>query len=81
MNKKNEDLISIIIPVYNVEDYLERCINSIINQTYKNLEIIIVDYESTDNSWKICDELSKKDLRIKIIHKENGGMEEFYNML
>lgn len=64
-----------------MEDYLERCINSIINQTYKNLEIIIVDYESTDNSWKICDELSKKDLRIKIIHKENGGMEEFYNML
>ena len=81
MDKKNEDLISVIVPVYNVKEYLERCINSIINQTYKNLEIIIVDYESTDNSWKICDELSKKDLRIKIIHKENGGMEEFYNML
>lgn len=79
MNKKNEDLISIIIPVYNVEDYLERCINSIINQTYKNLEIIIVDDGSTDNSGKICDMYKEKDSRIKVFHKKNGGLSDARN--
>ena len=68
-----EDLISIIVPVYNAEKYLNRCINSIINQTYTNIEIILVDDESPDNSPKICDEWSKKDSRIKVIHKKNGG--------
>lgn len=65
--------ISIIIPVYNVEKYLEKCVNSILNQTYKNLEIILIDDGSTDNSGKIANDLSKKDNRIKVIHKENGG--------
>lgn len=68
-----QELISVITPVYNVEKYLCRCVDSIINQTYKNLEIILVDDGSTDNSGKICDEYAVKDLRIKVIHKENGG--------
>lgn len=69
-----KETISVIVPVYNVADYLEECVISIINQTYKNLEIILVDDGSTDNSSKICDDFSKKDTRIKVIHKENGGI-------
>lgn len=79
MNQYN-DLITVIVPVYNVEKYLERCIESIINQTYKNLEIILVDDGSTDNSGNICDEYAKKDERIKVIHKENGGQATARNM-
>ena len=67
------DLISVIIPVYNVEKYLEKCVKSVIDQTYKNLEIILVDDGAKDNSGKMCDELAKLDSRIKVIHKENGG--------
>ncbi len=74
-----EALISVIVPVYNVEKYLEECINSIINQTYKNLEIILVDDGATDNSGKMCDEFAKKDTRIKVIHKENGGLSDARN--
>jgi len=76
MNEENRSkkLISIIIPVYNVEQYLVRCVDSVINQTYKNLEIILVDDGSTDNSGKICDEYALKDNRIKVIHKKNGGL-------
>ncbi len=73
------DLISVIVPVYNVKDYLEKCVNSIINQTYKNLEIILVDDGSKDESGKICDELKEKDCRIKVIHKENGGLSDARN--
>ena len=73
------DLISIIVPVYNVEKYLIRCIESIINQTYKNIEIILVDDGSTDNSSKICDEYKNKDKRIKVIHKINGGLSSARN--
>lgn len=68
-----EDLISIIVPIYNVEKYIHRCIDSIINQTYKNIEIILVDDGSSDGSGKICDEYQRKDERIKAIHKKNGG--------
>ena len=71
--------ISVIVPVYNVEQYLERCVDSIINQTYKNLEIILVNDGSTDNSGQLCDELAKKDSRIRVIHKENGGVSEARN--
>ena len=68
-----KDLISIIVPVYNVCDYLEECLDSIINQTYKLWECILVDDGSTDNSCEICDEYCKKDNRFHVIHKKNGG--------
>lgn len=67
------DLISVIVPIYNVEKYLRNCIDSIINQTYKNLEIILVDDGSPDNCPKICDDYAKLDSRIKVIHKKNDG--------
>ncbi|MDO4813713.1 MAG: glycosyltransferase [Gemella sp.] len=72
-------MISIIVPVYKVEKYLERCVDSIINQTYKNLEIILVDDGSPDNSGKLADELAKKDDRIVVYHKENGGLSDARN--
>lgn len=79
VEKKDNDLISIIIPVYNVEKYLDRCMDSIINQTHKNLEIILVDDGSTDSSGIICDKYLQKDKRIKVIHKENGGLSSARN--
>ena len=69
-----KDLISIIVPVYNVEKYLSKCLDSIINQTYKNIEIILIDDGSTDNSGAICDEYKLKDNRIKVIHQNNKGV-------
>ena len=69
----NEELLSVIIPVYNVETYLKACINSIINQTYRNIEIILVDDGSTDMCPQICDEYKMLDSRVKVIHKKNGG--------
>ena len=66
-------LLSIIVPVYNVKSYLKKCVESIINQTYKDIQIILVDDGSTDGSQFICNELAKKDSRITIVHKENGG--------
>lgn len=72
-------MISIIVPIYNVEKYLSKCIKSIINQTYKDLEIILVDDGSTDNSGKICDEFAIKDNRIKVIHKKNAGVSSARN--
>lgn len=72
-------LISIIIPVYNVEPYLQRCLDSVINQTYTNLEIILVDDGSPDNCPKICDEYAAKDERIIVMHKENGGLSDARN--
>lgn len=66
--------VSIIIPIYNVKDYLDRCLTSVINQTYDNLEIILVDDGSTDGSSKICDMYALRDQRIIVIHKENGGL-------
>lgn len=69
-----DDLISIIVPIYNVEKYIHRCVDSIINQTYNNLEIILIDDGSTDKSGLICDNYAKKDKRIKVIHKENAGL-------
>lgn len=68
------DIISIIVPIYKVENYLNKCVESLVNQTYKNLEIILVDDGSPDNCPKICDEWALKDSRIKVIHKENGGV-------
>ncbi len=75
-----DDLISIIVPIYKVEKYLNKCIESIVNQTYKNLEIILVDDGSPDNCPAMCDEWAKKDSRIKVIHKENGGLSDARNV-
>ena len=72
-------LISAIIPVYNVEAYLNRCVESLISQTYKNIEIILVDDGSSDSSSILCDEWSKKDPRIKVYHKINGGLSDARN--
>ena len=71
--------VSVIVPIYQVEKYLRKCIDSIINQTYKNLEIILVDDGSPDLCGKICDEYAEKDVRIKVIHKENGGLSDARN--
>ena len=70
----NQPLVSVVVPIYNVEKYLDRCITSVVNQTYKNLEIILVDDGSTDNCPAMCDDWAKKDSRIKVIHKKNAGL-------
>lgn len=76
MDKTNcpDELLSIIVPIYNVQDYLEQCIESILNQTYKNLEIILVNDGSTDDSGLICEKFAKLDSRIKLISQENQGL-------
>ena len=68
-----EDLVTIVIPVYNVENYLNRCLSSIVNQSYHNLEILLIDDGSTDSSGAICDEWAMRDGRITVIHKDNEG--------
>ena len=72
-------LLSVIIPVYNVEPYLEQCLDSVINQTYKNLEIICINDGSSDNSLKILEKYQKKDSRIKLINQKNKGLSEARN--
>lgn len=67
------DLISVIVPVYNVEQYLEKCVDSIIKQRYPHLEILLIDDGATDNSGRLCDTLAESDSRIQVFHKENGG--------
>ena len=76
----NEPLVSVIVPVYNVERYLRHCVNSILIQTYHNLEVILVDDGSPDNCPKICDEYAKADARVKVIHKNNGGLSDARNI-
>ncbi|WP_270312668.1 glycosyltransferase family 2 protein [Ligilactobacillus agilis] len=75
----SQPLVSVIIPVYNVEKYLRRCLDSVLKQTYRQLEIILVDDGSTDSSGKIVDEYAKKDARIVVIHQENGGLSNARN--
>lgn len=75
MNKK----VSVVVPVYNVEDYLDKCVKSIVSQTYENLEIILVDDGSVDRSPQICDQWAAKDNRIKVVHKKNGGLSSARN--
>ena len=72
--------ISIIVPVYNVEKYLKKCVDSILGQTFTDFELLLIDDGSTDNSGSICDELAKTDNRIKVIHKENGGLSDARNI-
>ena len=72
LNQAN--LVTVVVPVYNVEKYLDRCIKSIVNQTYTNLEILLIDDESPDNCPQICEDWAKKDSRIKVIHKKNAGL-------
>ncbi len=77
---KGNVLVSVIVPVYNVEKYLVRCIESILAQTYTNLEILLIDDGSTDSSGKMCDEYAEKDSRIRVIHQENQGLAEVRNV-
>ena len=72
-------MISVIVPIYNVEKYLARCVDSIVNQTYKNLEIILVDDGSPDRCPQMCDDYADKDSRNKVIHKKNGGLSDARN--
>ncbi|MEE1037966.1 MAG: glycosyltransferase family 2 protein [Eubacterium sp.] len=72
-------LVSVIVPVYNVENYLEKCINSVLEQTHQNFELILIDDGSPDKSGEICDRYAEKDNRIKVIHKENGGLSSARN--
>lgn len=74
-----EKLVSVIVAVYNIEEYLPRCVDSILAQTYKNLEVILVDDGSTDDSGSICDTYAQKDGRISVIHKKNGGLSDARN--
>lgn len=76
----NQPLISIIVPVYNIETYLKRCVESILNQTYEHMEVLLIDDGSTDDSGHICDEFAKKDVRVRVFHKENGGSSSARNL-
>lgn len=78
-DRSEQILISVIVPVYNVNKYIEKCVSSLINQTYKCLEIILVDDGSTDGSAEICDEIKKRDDRIVVLHKTNGGLSDARN--
>lgn len=73
-------LISVVVPIYNVEKYLQRCIKSLQNQSYENIEIILVDDGSTDKSGVLCDDAAKRDVRIRVIHKNNGGLSDARNI-
>ena len=79
MEEKMKELITVIIPIYQVEKYLENCVNSVLQQTYKNLEIILVDDGSIDRCPQMCDEFAEKDKRIRVIHKTNGGLSDARN--
>ena len=72
-------MVSVIVPVYNVEEYLRQCVDSILGQTYQSLEVILVDDGSPDNSPQICDDYARKDSRVKVIHKKNGGLSDARN--
>lgn len=78
-NNAEQELISIIVPVYNVEEYLKCCIDSILRQSWSSIEVILVDDGATDSSGRICDEYAEKDARIKVIHKPNGGQSDARN--
>lgn len=74
-----EQLVSIVVPVYKVEEYLDRCVRSLLSQTYQNIEILLIDDGSPDNSGAICDAWAEKDSRIRVFHKKNGGLSDARN--
>ena len=78
--REEKPLISVIVPVYNVMNYLPRCVDSIRNQTYQNLEILLVDDGSTDGTGELCNRLGAADSRIRVFHKENGGSSSARNV-
>lgn len=78
--EKSNPKISVIVPVYNVEQYLRRCIDSILAQTFTDFEVLLIDDGSKDKSGEICDEYAKKDIRVKVFHKENGGVSSARNV-
>ena len=67
-------LVSIVVPVYNVQEYVSTCLESLIKQSYEQIEVLVVDDGSTDKSGEICDEFAKKDERVRVFHKKNGGL-------
>ncbi|MDE6992490.1 MAG: glycosyltransferase, partial [Lachnospiraceae bacterium] len=77
--EEEQDLISVIVPVYNVEKYLDRCVESLLGQTYRRLEIILVDDGSTDGCGAMCDGYAQRDSRVRVIHKRNGGLSDARN--
>ena len=79
MDKSRNNLVSVIVPIYKVEEYLRECVDSITGQTYKNLEIILVDDGSPDRCGEICEEYARNDKRITVYHKENGGLSDARN--
>lgn len=79
MDQLTSELLSVVVPIYKVEPYLDQCVESIVNQTYSNLEIILVDDGSPDNCPKMCDDWAERDSRIRVIHKENGGLSDARN--
>ena len=78
-NNKEAELVSIVVPVYNISDYVGKCISSLVKQTYKNIEIVLVDDGSTDGSGNVCEIYAKEDRRIKVVHKKNGGLSDARN--
>ena len=69
-------LVSVVVPIYNVELYLKECVDSILSQTYKDIEVILVDDESPDSCGKLCDDYAVMDGRVKVVHKKNGGLSD-----
>lgn len=78
--EKKKSLVSIIVPAYNAEKFIDKCIRSVLNQSYPNLELILVDDGSTDETGKICEEYASKDTRVWVIHKKNSGVSAARNM-
>ena len=80
MKEERTPLISVIVPIYKAEKYLHRCVDSLLAQTFQDFEVLLVDDGSPDRSGEICDEYAKKDSRVRVFHKENGGVGSARNL-